>query len=74
MKTTEGTLAAKVDDLRAENAPSGLINPVLCLILQMVGQEFVINVDQSCQVSTVLASGCEASMWKSSILKSVCVK
>lgn len=45
-----------------------LINPILCLIMQMVGQDFVINVAPSCQVSTVLASGRGAMMWPFSLL------
>lgn len=52
-----------MDDLRVKNIPSGLINPGLCLIMQMAGQELVINVDPSCQVSTVLARGCGVTMW-----------
>lgn len=74
MKTTAGTFAPKVDDLRVKNIPSGLINPVLCLIMQMVGQEFVINVDPSCQVSTVRARGCGETMWMFPLLKTICMK
>lgn len=59
-ETAAGTLAAKVDDLGGKSIPSAPINPLLCLIVQMAGQEFVINVDQSVQVSTALLSGCGA--------------
>lgn len=59
-ETAAGTLAGKVDDLGGKSIPSAPINPLLCLIVQMAGQEFVINVDQSVQVSTALLSGCGA--------------
>lgn len=43
---TVGTWAPKLEDLRVKNIPSALVNPGLCLIMQMAGQESVQNVDK----------------------------
>lgn len=47
-----------MDDLREKNIPSGPINPAVCLIMQMVGQEVVIKVDPArCQQLCLVAVG-----------------
>lgn len=45
-----------MDDLGGKSIPSAPINPLLCLTVQLVGQKFIINADQSVQVSTACSA------------------